>query len=501
MSQRLFARVATPLVMSALLIAVATVVAAPQGRPQELVPRAEKAVPIPPEPPPAADEGDAEQKASVKVDKLIAAYDLKPHALPPIPDDPPPHEGAMISLPIVVDPPDWVLVEVLEALPGRPISGERLVRPDGKISLSFYGEVEVRGLTVPQIKVAIVKRLRTFLPDDTLGLISSPDIEEFVGPAAGEPSKVRNPAIPELPQEDRNRFNPIEEPREPPGRPRSAKRSSFSGSLVRGRPPVRHLRARRNRVESQHQGAPAREKEPSEIDAGGKGRAKIAVEIDGQGHPAAEPVQAAPSHPIMEWEGPWRAIPPEESLRVYVDITVHNSKNYYILGDILVPGKLPWTGNETVLDALQYGGGLLPTAEAKDIRLIRPGRGGKPAKVYKVDLEAIQDQGDIRSNYQLFPGDRLIVGRNEVVKKTVEIDRLDASIGAIAGSIQRIANSIRAVQAINPADADDVLKELVDFWAREISRKGDLKLDEATLREALLQKRKAASAPDPKKRP
>ena len=29
------------------------------------------------------------------------------------------------------------------------------------------------------------------------------------------------------------------------------------------------------------------------------------------------------------------------------------------------------------------------------------------------------------TNYQIFPGDRLIVGRNEVVKKTVEIDRLD----------------------------------------------------------------------------
>ena len=45
----------------------------------------------------------------------------------------------------VLEPPDLVLVEVLEALPGRPISGERLVRPDGKISLGFYGEVYVAG--------------------------------------------------------------------------------------------------------------------------------------------------------------------------------------------------------------------------------------------------------------------------------------------------------------------------------------------------------------------
>ncbi len=47
----------------------------------------------------------------------------------------------------VVEPPDIIIVEVLEALPGRPITGERLVRPDGKISLGFYGDVYVAGLT------------------------------------------------------------------------------------------------------------------------------------------------------------------------------------------------------------------------------------------------------------------------------------------------------------------------------------------------------------------
>ncbi len=87
-----------------------------------------------------------------------------------------------------------------------------------------------------------------------------------------------------------------------------------------------------------------------------------------------------------------------------VYVTAYNSKNYYVLGDVLVPGRLPHTGNETVLDVLQYAGGLLPTAEPKDIRLVRPGRNGKPSRVFKVDLEAIQDRGDVRSNYQILPG-------------------------------------------------------------------------------------------------
>ena len=68
------------------------------------------------------------------------------------------------------EPPDLLLVEVLEALPGRPISGERLVRPDGKITLGFYGEVYVAGLTIAEIKEKIVLHLRKYLNDEVLGL-------------------------------------------------------------------------------------------------------------------------------------------------------------------------------------------------------------------------------------------------------------------------------------------------------------------------------------------
>ena len=71
----------------------------------------------------------------------------------------------------VIDPPDLVLVEVLEALPGRPISGERLVRPDGKISLGWYGDVYVAGKTVRQAKADIISHLQRFMHDEQLGLI------------------------------------------------------------------------------------------------------------------------------------------------------------------------------------------------------------------------------------------------------------------------------------------------------------------------------------------
>ena len=67
---------------------------------------------------------------------------------------------------------DLIVVEVLEALPGRPISGARKVREDGTISLGFYGDLPVAGLNRAQIKEAVVKHLRKYLGDEVLGLIA-----------------------------------------------------------------------------------------------------------------------------------------------------------------------------------------------------------------------------------------------------------------------------------------------------------------------------------------
>jgi len=72
--------------------------------------------------------------------------------------------------PIPVKVGQILVVEVLETLPGRPIMGERVVRPDGTISLGFYGDLAVAGLTRGDIKVKVVEHLRKFLDDEMLGL-------------------------------------------------------------------------------------------------------------------------------------------------------------------------------------------------------------------------------------------------------------------------------------------------------------------------------------------
>ncbi len=188
----------------------------------------------------------------------------------------------------IIEPPDLILVEVLEALPGRPISGERLVRPDGRISLGFYGEVYVAGLTIMEAKATIVEHLRKYLNERTLGLKGDEGPAEIDGPL-----------------------------------------------------PMNLLR---------------------------------------------------------------------DTDRVFVDVTAYNSKVYYVQGAVAVPGRLPITGHETVLDALNNVGGLAPDANHQGVVLYRPQPDGTLKKM-PIEVDSITIGDDPSTNYQLRPGDRLVVGR------------------------------------------------------------------------------------------
>jgi polysaccharide biosynthesis/export protein len=193
----------------------------------------------------------------------------------------------------VVEPPDLLIVEVLEALQGRPISGERLVRPDGKISLGFYGGLHVAGLTLPEIKEKVVLHLRKYLDDEILGLIK-------LNPDTGDPM-----------------------------------------------------------------------------------------------------IDPKTSQPVM--------IDPKDTDAVFVDVTAYNSQNYYVQGAVLVPGRLPVTGKERVLDAIDFAGGLSENADHAGVVLYRQGKKGGPLTTLPIDVDQITMGDDLSTNHQLEPGDRLVV--------------------------------------------------------------------------------------------
>ncbi len=225
----------------------------------------------------------------------------------------------------VIEPPDLVVIEVLDALPGRPITGERLVRPDGKVSLGFYGDVYLAGLTIPEAKEKVILHLRKYINDDILGLY-------------------------------------VEDENDPDS------------------------------------------KGPKEID-------------------------------------------PRDSDRVFVDVAAYNSKYYYIQGDVAVPGRLPITGNETVLDAINFAGGLIPTAAPQNIRLVRPAPPGACCEqALPVNLAAIISGGDPTTNYQLFPGDRIVVYRDPIVRTTIFIDRIAAPFQTVLNTILQYTFTARSVE-------------------------------------------------------
>ena len=472
----------------------------------------------------------------------LADDPTKPSPPVGIPDDPPPHEGAMIDFPMTIEPPDLIIVELLEALPGRPITGERLVRPDGTITLGFYGDVHVRGLTTREAKVKIILHMRKYLNDHVLGLMlgGSPEVEgEPEELAKPEPIPNRNPfdtmpaepnpsgIHPEVapPVEEMPEAKPSEKPVVVP--PPTMTSRGQPSKIVQGRK-ARRAQARAQRLADragmeQDMKPPVptiQPPPPHSSELNDRPPAPIIpppVTNDRSGVP--------PNHPLAEH---FRKIPltgsengnvsgfvePADSDRVLVDFVAYNSKTYFVLGDVHTPGRLPFTGKETVLDALNYAGGFVPTAEPTDIHLYRPARGNKPAKDYRINIEAIY-KGDKTANLQMFPDDRLIVGRNPIVKKTVELDRANALINSQLNTMLQYGFTARTLGSINnpiqsgntgdqirvngqnipvgpltmsPTQRDAMIKDWAEFLWSISSKEGGAMLDEKAFKDAWIKK-------------
>jgi polysaccharide export outer membrane protein len=97
--------------------------------------------------------------------------------------------------------------------------------------------------------------------------------------------------------------------------------------------------------------------------------------------------------------------PPQASVRL---VNGSASKFYYVLGTVTTQGKFPSTGNDTVLDAILTAG-LRSNSMPEKAYLARPHPAGGPDQILKIDWFGIKDRGDTLTNYQVFPGDRIIV--------------------------------------------------------------------------------------------
>jgi polysaccharide export outer membrane protein len=94
--------------------------------------------------------------------------------------------------------------------------------------------------------------------------------------------------------------------------------------------------------------------------------------------------------------------------RVSVRLASVQSKHYYVMGAVAHEGPVPIKGNETVLDAILQAG-LRSNSLPEKAYLVRPHPPGQCDQVLRIDWCGIRERGDTLTNYQLFPGDRVIV--------------------------------------------------------------------------------------------
>ena len=101
--------------------------------------------------------------------------------------------------------------------------------------------------------------------------------------------------------------------------------------------------------------------------------------------------------------------PENSEFGVSVRLINQESGNIYVMGDVNAPGSYPISGSETVLDAIISAGGLSSNANEHKIILTRPQLGKGPRIILPVCYQQILQLGDVSTNYQLQPGDRIYV--------------------------------------------------------------------------------------------
>jgi polysaccharide export outer membrane protein len=122
---------------------------------------------------------------------------------------------------------------------------------------------------------------------------------------------------------------------------------------------------------------------------------------------------------------------------ITVDVLAYNSKVYYVITDGAGYGEqvysVPITGNETVLDAIARINGLPPVSSKKHIWVARRTLDGGKNNILPVDWCAITQRGDVATNYQLFPGDRVYVKADKLITTDSWIAKVLTPIERILG--------------------------------------------------------------------
>jgi protein involved in polysaccharide export with SLBB domain len=79
-----------------------------------------------------------------------------------------------------------------------------------------------------------------------------------------------------------------------------------------------------------------------------------------------------------------------------------------VQGEVKTPAQVPLIGNATLLQILSQAGGFLPTADLRNVTVVRHSTGGKPL-VTIVNLQSALDGSQPANDIQMLPGDVVFV--------------------------------------------------------------------------------------------
>lgn len=135
---------------------------------------------------------------------------------------------------------------------------------------------------------------------------------------------------------------------------------------------------------------------------------------------------------------------------VRIDVIGYNSKVYYVITDGGGSGervdRLPYTGNETVLDAVAQIQGLSDVS-SKRMWIARPAPPNVPgAQIMIVDWRGITEDGVTSTNYQVFPGDRIYIKADCLVTMDTFIAKVTSPIERIFGVVILGAGAVGQVE-------------------------------------------------------
>ena len=135
---------------------------------------------------------------------------------------------------------------------------------------------------------------------------------------------------------------------------------------------------------------------------------------------------------------------------VRVSVLGYNSKMFYVItdgggfGEQVV--RLPYTGNETVLDAVSQIQGLSDVS-SKNMWVARPADPEMPcAQKLPVDWRGITQDGLTATNYQLFPGDRIYIKADHLIATDNHLSKILAPLERLAGAVTLGSGAARSIE-------------------------------------------------------